>query len=367
MVKNNYYLMSKIVQDLMFINGQPKSEYFYCVEKCPICNSNKLKYLFNQWGISYQKCKSCEFVFSNPRLTDAGAFTWYNSEYYTAAMQSEHFIAEKYDKYHSISLNKLHFNKFIELFKQLELPVNTSIVDVGCGSGAILHFLKDELGYCNVKGIDLNKSNAIFAKNFRKIDIDLKDVSELDGTQKFDLVITTENIEHISDPKLYIDKLCNIIKTTGYLCITTPHNDNTATSVMGLSGDHFCAPNHQNYFNFKNLSKLLNSKGFDVINHWIDKSQSFNTYAFIKHFLIKRDQIAAIPPNNAALKTIWKWQKSAYSSVILNQYNVNTIGNILRTHNSKKNIKEYLKTFLENMIPFYFSTHQILITRFNGK
>ena len=114
--KKTYYLMSETVKDLLFKNGKPNNEYFFYIDSCPLCDSKKLKKLFKQWGLYYLRCKVCNFLFSNPRLTDKGAFLWYNSDYYNATMQTEHFISKNYNKYYSVSLDEFHLNQLINIF-----------------------------------------------------------------------------------------------------------------------------------------------------------------------------------------------------------------------------------------------------------
>lgn len=362
-----YYLMSETVSALMFNNGQPNEEYFFYVDSCPLCNSKRLKKLFSQWGIAYFRCKECEFVFSNPRLTDKGAFRWYNSDYYNAAMQTEHYIAENYTKYYTISLNEYHFNKAIEIFENANVPLDVSIADLGCGSGAILHYLKDELGYGRLMGFDLNTGNIQFARRFRGIEIENSDIYDIDPETKFDVVISTENIEHVSHPRTYLQQIKKLMKSGGYLLLTTPHNDSTATTIMGLSGDHYCAPNHQNYFNFQNLSELLVSNGFVIKDYWIDKRNQFNLYAFLKRFLIQRDQVTAFPPTKVSQRTIWKCQKDRNKSIIINRDN-----NMQANNDNKRDfdntlrisLKNKIKRMVVNLIPIKFKTHQIIIAKY---
>ena len=359
--------MSETVKGLLFKNGQPDGAYFFFADACPLCDSKRLKKLFRQWGIGYFRCKECEFAFSNPRLTDKGAYRWYNSDYYNAAMETEHYIAENYSKYYSISLNEYHFKKTIRLFEGRDFPRNVSIADLGCGSGAILHYLKDELGYIHVKGFDLNVSNIEFARRFRGIEIENADIYELDAGKKFDVVITTENIEHVSHPNAYIEQIKKLVKPGGYILLTTPHNDKTATNLMGLSGDHFCGPNHQNYFNYQNLSDLIVSHGFDVVDYWIDNRTRLNPYAFLKRFLIQRDQVTAFPPVKVSQKTIWKWQKDRHQSVIVSSFNAIPATPIdLQNANvsEKISLKNRMKKILGALIPVKFRTHQIILAKY---
>ncbi|GAI72507.1 unnamed protein product, partial [marine sediment metagenome] len=68
------------------------------------------------------------------------------------------------------------------------------------------------------------------------------------------MVISTENIEHVNDINEYMNTVSSLTKKNGYLLLTTPHNDKWATILYGIHGDHYCAPNHLNYFNIKSLS-----------------------------------------------------------------------------------------------------------------
>lgn len=139
---------------------------------------------------------------------------------------------------------------------------------------------------------------------------------------------------------------------------------------MGLSGDHFCAPNHQNYFNFKNLSDLLVIHGFNVENYWIDNRSQFSLYAFLKRFLIKREQVTAFPPVKVTLKTIWKWQKNSHKSVIVSSYedkHLSWMNSGTFDQNEKISLKKQVKKILSSLIPLRFKTHQTILAKYNGE
>ncbi|HDR50745.1 MAG TPA: class I SAM-dependent methyltransferase [Mariniphaga anaerophila] len=213
----------------------------------------------------------------------------------------------------------------------------------------------------------MNTSNIEFARRFRGIEIENADIYELDDWEKFNIIITTENIEHVSHPKSYIEQIKKLVKPGGYILLTTPHNDKKATNLMGLSGDHFCAPNHQNYFNYQTISDLFVSHGFDVVDYWIDNRTRLNLYAFLKRFLIQRDQVIAFPPVKVSQKTIWKWQKDRQQSVIVSSFNSipATKVNLQNANvNSKTSLKNKMKKILGALIPVNFRTHQIILAKY---
>lgn len=365
--KDKFFLFSETIRNLLKRNNHFIEEYFYYTKSCPLCKNEKIKLLFKQYGFEYYKCKNCSFIFSNPRLTEKGSYVWYNSDYYTAAMKSEHYIAEKINKYHSVSLNEFHFNKTIEIIKNNIKEKNLETIDIGCGSGTILHYLKDELGFKNVVGVDLNYSNIEFAKEYRDITIKNTDINDLSHNEKFDFIITTENIEHVSNPIKYLELIKSLCKTGTYLLITTPHNDMLATRLMGLSGDHFCAPNHQNYFNISNLISLLKKTGFNIITYYLDKTSGFDLYAFLKKSIIKREAVTAYPPYKAVLYTVYKWQKDHDKSVKLKIIENELYNDNMNNKKYDKNkiiiIKNIIKQF-SGIIPIRFSTHMIVLAKY---
>lgn len=365
MAKKNCFLMSQIVNQLL----ENKNENFYDINYCPICESNSIKKIDKQWGIEYSKCKICGFIFSNQRLTDKGAYLWYNSDYYDAAMKTEHFLAKNFNKYFSISLNEPVYSTFFEIFKKYNFEKNIKIVDVGCGSGSLLHYLRDELNYTDLVGLDLNESNAEFAKSYRNINIQMKDIYDLKDTEKYDVVITTENIEHVSEPQKYLDILRKILNRNGYLFITTPYTDKKVLSIYGKISNHLCAPNHQNYFNFENLSSLLEKKGFIIDHYWFYEGKvHFNLLVFFKKYLIESEQVIALPPYYARLKTIFRWQKDKMKSVIIDKYSekIDTLDRLNAIQNSYtllNKIKMFIKLFTKSPIPIKFISHQIIVAR----
>ncbi|GAJ12316.1 unnamed protein product, partial [marine sediment metagenome] len=234
-----------------------KKEFTLFLDKCPVCSERNFKHLFKHDNFHYYKCKNCAFVFVNPRLNDKGCDLWYNSDYYDAALETEYFINRKKDPYYSSSLSKEHFEKASNILEKARFRKDISIIDLGCGGGSFLAYLKDKLGFQNLMGVDLNVKAVDFAVKYRKLNVQKINANHLSKEQKFDLVISTENIEHVNDINEYMNTVSSLTKKNGYLLLTTPHNDKWATILYGIHGDHYCAPNHLNYFNIKSLSLLL--------------------------------------------------------------------------------------------------------------
>src|SRR5258708_30716486 len=155
-MEKNYYVLSQVASKFIEKNSI-KVDYTLFLPYCPVCSSKNHKRIFNLYGYHYYKCKSCSFVFVNPRLNDLGSYEWYNSNYYAFALGYEININSVNENYFSTSLRKEHFKKTIEIILKKFPDKNTKILDIGCSTGSILAYLRDKHGYSNVSGIDLSE------------------------------------------------------------------------------------------------------------------------------------------------------------------------------------------------------------------
>lgn len=82
-----------------------------------------------------------------------------------------------------------------------------SIVDVGCGNGANLEAIHEELNISDITGVDVSEQALSMARKrvpgtFRTLDLEKE---TLDRT--FDLVLTSQVIEHLQDDDGFLNKL----------------------------------------------------------------------------------------------------------------------------------------------------------------
>lgn len=111
------------------------------------------------------------------------------------------------------------------------------------------------------------------------------DVSALPfDTGTYDIVLSTQVLEHVQDPKKVVSEMARVLKPGGHLFLTTPQS----------------SPLHNlpwNYFNFTNLGlRLL----FDAAGLQILKEQAqgghFALLAYNLHWTIRFIQRSALPP-----------------------------------------------------------------------
>jgi len=157
-------------------------------------------------------------------------------------------------------------NVFVALVKQLAGV--RSICDLGCGNGHITGRLA-ALGYA-VTGIDASISGLRIARQ-RYPDARLIQAyidRDLNGIGEFDLVISSDVIEHLYHPSDLLEAARTLLKPNGQVLIGTPYHGylkNLALAVTGKMDAHFSALHdggHIKFFSVDSLSQLMRRYGF---------------------------------------------------------------------------------------------------------
>lgn len=126
------------------------------------------------------------------------------------------------------------------------------VVDLGCGVGYGSFMLADA-GARKVYGVDTDKNAISHAKNHyyhKNITYIVKDAIYTKLVSSVaDVIVAFEIIEHIRNPKRFIQEVLRLLKPNGIFVLSTP---NSQTSF----GDN---PYHIKEFTFKELKKLLST------------------------------------------------------------------------------------------------------------
>jgi 2-polyprenyl-3-methyl-5-hydroxy-6-metoxy-1,4-benzoquinol methylase len=164
-------------------------------------------------------------------------------------------------------------NSIINTIKTLE-GIQT-ICDLGCGNGFMAGRLST-LGY-DVTGVDVSKSGLQIARQanpgveFVESGIDAN-LTERLGDGGFDLVLSSDVIEHLYRPADLLEAASRILKPRGRLVITTPYHGylkNLAIALTGKMDSHFSALHdggHIKFFSVKTLTQLITTYAFTDIH-----------------------------------------------------------------------------------------------------
>jgi 2-polyprenyl-3-methyl-5-hydroxy-6-metoxy-1,4-benzoquinol methylase len=152
--------------------------------------------------------------------------------------------------------------------------VNKTVLDLGCGNGALSRFLLEN-GY-NMYGVDASPSgieiaSKIYPERFSLMDFSIPTLPEFLNGKSFDTIISTEVLEHLYDPRSFI-VLCKEILAPqgGEIIISTPYHGylkNLMISILGKWDTHMNPlwdGGHIKMWSKNTLTALLEEQGFKV-------------------------------------------------------------------------------------------------------
>ncbi|MDD4902097.1 MAG: class I SAM-dependent methyltransferase [Patescibacteria group bacterium] len=131
-----------------------------------------------------------------------------------------------------VNINKEE--KFISFILRKYFPKDAKILDVGCGLGNKLEYIKN-IGYADIVGVEKNKE--LIAEVLRTKNIPILSSEQFEKTSgRYDLIIMSHLIEHFNpdDLLVFMDSYLDRLKTGGYLLILTP----TMTEYFYFDFDH---------------------------------------------------------------------------------------------------------------------------------
>jgi 2-polyprenyl-3-methyl-5-hydroxy-6-metoxy-1,4-benzoquinol methylase len=151
------------------------------------------------------------------------------------------------------------------------LKPGARVLDVGCGNGYTAgQFLRQG---CQVVGIDLSPSGVSLAAarypeaRFECLPADAQILRNL-GTDPFDIVVSTEVIEHLYAPRLYMRGCYQALKPGGRLICSTPYHGYLKNLLLALVGRTIAHANplwdggHIKLWDRRTLSQLFLETGF---------------------------------------------------------------------------------------------------------
>jgi 2-polyprenyl-6-hydroxyphenyl methylase/3-demethylubiquinone-9 3-methyltransferase len=151
------------------------------------------------------------------------------------------------------------------------LKPSSRVLDVGCGNGALAgEFVR---AGCDVVGIDLSEDGIEIARRaypagrFEVMKADDEVIQRL-GCEPFDLVMSTEVVEHLYDPRAFVRGCYSATRPGGRFVCSTPYNGyfkNLAIALCGKFDQHIDPlwdAGHIKNWSRKTLGTLLTEAGF---------------------------------------------------------------------------------------------------------
>lgn len=267
---------------------------------CPICKSNGKPLYKNaidtvfgadgKWDIFTCDKSTCGHLWVHPPLRPEEISLLYEN-YYTHGNKKRtlsqsallrlyktlriFYVRNKYCYTKNINWLYLIFFKFLSFWRGLCVYFESSVfylhnqkqrklIEIGCGDGEYLQLMQ-ELGW-DVEGIDSDPMAVKTARtngiNVRCIGLD--EVESL--TDKYDVVVLRHVIEHLINPNAALIICRRLLKPDGKLVLITPNSRSFGHYLFNARWRGLEPPRHLNIFNMKNLCRITEDCGLDVIS-----------------------------------------------------------------------------------------------------
>lgn len=164
------------------------------------------------------------------------------------------------------SLNVYEIERLAQIYRGIRLVAEHSkrrkfsICDLGCGTGWLSH---DLAKFGSVTGVDLSPDGIELAKKrWPGVHFEAQDILRWRPEKRFDLVVSSEVIEHVDDQAGLVDTVSAILEPNGYLILTSPNARVRRWWDMSESGGQML----ENWLTTRAVANLLRQE-FDVLWH----------------------------------------------------------------------------------------------------
>lgn len=145
-----------------------------------------------------------------------------------ANVQSEFESYTAYDDLNGLKKLKFIKNEVTSFASQQKKDLTEiRILEVGCGEGNITVPLGSL--NCKVKAIDINEKSVQITKeklsryHFDNVQVNIEDANQFLSKEQFDVVIASEVIEHVPNPRDFVRNIIANLKPLGLFIITVPN------------------------------------------------------------------------------------------------------------------------------------------------
>ena len=124
------------------------------------------------------------------------------------------------------------------------------VLDLACGAGYGSYVLRT-LGAGSVVGVDLDGTAIDYAReNYKRGELHYEQGNALlwEGNSRFDVVVSFETIEHLADPKRFINRLASHLEPNGILIISAPNTLQYLKANPPIQNEHHLnEPDHAKF------------------------------------------------------------------------------------------------------------------------
>jgi SAM-dependent methyltransferase len=228
---------------------------------CPACNSSAFESVYEKFSFQYVKCKNCQTIYMSPRPSAEVMSAYYNnSENYQYWAK---FIFPTTEDARREKVHRPWLERIINYCIKFGIS-RGSLLEIGPGFGTFAALAQETGQFERVVAVEPTPemADACRQRGVNVINKRIEDIS--DEILNADVAVAFETIEHIFEPRLFVQQCARLLRKGGLLVLSCPNGqgfDITVLKEMSLAVD----AEHVNLFNPYSLGLLVESCGFEVL------------------------------------------------------------------------------------------------------
>ncbi|MGB2925067.1 MAG: class I SAM-dependent methyltransferase [Limnothrix sp.] len=227
-------------------------------EACPVCETNKARYLFTIDIGQLITCQNCSLIYYIPRPSPEELTKFYSNENYRKEFSESLMSGKKFAKQ-----RYFQFEENIKKYDPKLLNLSSKkILDIGCGTGDFLNIAQEK--NWTIAGQELSSEAAISANQMLGHNcVQSGDLSILNLPAEFyDVVTIYHVIEHLISPIEMLQKIHKLVRPGGLVFVETPNIGGLGAKIQKEKWSQIMPPEHINYFQPASLKYCFNKAGF---------------------------------------------------------------------------------------------------------
>ena len=233
------------------------------MNSCPICTTEmKFKFVTKDYlvtGESFDivECEACSIRTTTPFPDKKIIGNYYSSDDY---ISHDDKVSGIFDSIYGL-VRTYQLNKKKKLIGKYFNKSNGKILDIGCGAGDFLQYMKEN--HWNINGVDTsNKARKIANK---KLNIKVMDPKDwINNKEKYDLITCWHSLEHVHEPWVYLDKIKKSLTLDGFLIVALPNYQSTDAKIYKEFWAAYDTPRHLYHFTIKSMNKTIKPHGLNI-------------------------------------------------------------------------------------------------------
>lgn len=248
---------------------------------CPICGTQNFRRLYHKDEMDVVRCRKCGLIFTNPQLSQKELTKHYDKKLFCSHNPKDN---TRYFDYNARYLEGKEKMRFGGIFERLDrfCPKRGRLIDVGSATG----FFIDEANKrgWQAEGVEVSKWAARWGRKNLKVKIFTGDLRGAKfRKQSFNVVAMLDFLEHVKNPYDELKEAARILKKGGIVYVETINFDNWITRyLIGQKYVHMFPKFHLYYFGRRQLIKLLEKAGFEILDYslWSSSVGDYEYYGW---------------------------------------------------------------------------------------